>query len=268
MHHSTRFMRTRAPERRAHRMHGCRFVTKRPLATDPHPLQRKQALTALLVAIAVTLALYWIPGIQWLSWPLLLLSTLAHELGHGIAALLLGGHFNRLIMWPDGSGVAFYAGRFGAAAQAMIAAGGLLGPPLAALGLFIAGRRSRSAHIALGVAAAFLLGVVPLWAGSLFTAAFCLVLASALGLLAWRASPAISQIVCVFLAVQLGLASFSRSDYLFTATAQTAEGPMPSDVAQIAAVLWLPYWFWGGLLACVSLALLALGAWWFARALR
>jgi hypothetical protein len=233
-----------------------------------HPLHRRQAVTALAIAISLTLALYWIAPLRPLAWPLLLLSTLAHELGHGLTAVLLGGRFQAMVLWPDGSGVAAYAGHFRAPASAAIAAGGLLGPPLAALLLLVAGRRSRPAHAALGLAAVLLVVVVLLWAGSLFTVLFCLSLAAVLGLLAWRASPAVSQVVCVFLAVQLALASFSRSDYLFTATAHTAEGPMPSDVAHVAAALWLPYWFWGGLIAAVSLAVLLLGGWWFARALR
>ena len=57
-------------------------------------------------------------------------------------------------------------------------------------------------------------------------------------------------------AVQLALSVFSRADYLFTRVAQTATGPMPSDVARIAEALWLPYWFWGvccGLLSALVL---------------
>jgi hypothetical protein len=236
--------------------------------TASDPLHRRQALGALAIAVTVTLALYWIPLLRLLSWPLLLLSTLVHELGHGLGALLVGGRFEALLLWPDGSGVAAYAGHFGAFGLAAVAAAGLLGPPMAALALFVAGRRSHSAHVALGVFGALLGLVVLLWAGSLFTALFCLSLAALLGLLAWRASPAVSQVVCVFLAVQLALASFSRSDYLFTPIAQTAQGPMPSDVARIAELLWLPYWVWGGLIAGLSLGLLLLGGWWFARALK
>jgi hypothetical protein len=231
-------------------------------------LRRRQAGTALVIAIAATLILPWLPYLSLLAWPLLLVSTLAHELGHGLGALLLGGEFRSLLLWPDGSGMAAYGGRFSAFGMATIAATGLLGPPLAAWGLLLAGRHTRSAHIALGLVALFLVVTVLLWAGSLFTVGFCLVLAALLGLLAWRASPAVSQVVCLFLAVQLALAAFSRADYLFTAHADTAQGPMPSDVAQIAAALWLPYWIWGGLLALLTLGLLALGIWQFARALR
>lgn len=231
-------------------------------------LHRRQAGTALGIAIIATLALPWIPFLSLLAWPLLQVSTLAHELGHGLGALVLGGEFQALLLFPDGSGVAAYGGHFSALGLATIAATGLLGPPLAAWALLLAGRHTRSAHRALAVVALLLVLTVLLWAGNAFTVAFCLLLAALLGFLAWRSSPALSQVVCVFLAVQLAFASFSRADYLFTAHAQTAHGPMPSDVGQIAEALLLPFWFWGALLAATTVGLLALGAWQFARALR
>jgi hypothetical protein len=237
-------------------------------APAPDALHRRQAVSALGIAAAATLAVHWVPWLAWLGWPLLLVSTLAHELGHGLAALLAGGRFTALVLWQDGSGLAAYSGRFSSLSLAWIAAVGLLGPPLAALLLLLAGRRSVSAHRALGFTAVVLLACAVLWAGSLFTVLFCVLLALLLGLLAWRATPAVSQVVCVFLAMQLALASFARSDYLFTPVARTAQGPMPSDVAQIAQALWLPYWFWGALVAVASLALLLLGAWRFVAALR
>lgn len=227
----------------------------------------RQAALALLAAMAATLALYWVPILKPLAWPLLMLSTLAHELGHGLTALLLGGRFQSLTIWADGSGVAAYRAAFGPGSRALVAAGGLLGPPLAAFLLCLAGRRSRSAHVALAVLAALFALVALLWAGSAFTLGFCLLLAALLALLAWKASRALSQAVCVFLALQLGLFTFSRADYLFTPVAQTGAGLMPSDVGQIAAASWLPYWVWGGLIASITLALLALGVWRFARAL-
>ena len=63
----------------------------------------------------------------------------------------------------------------------------------------------------------------------------------------------------LFLAITLLTAVFSRGDYLFTKTAETAGGTMPSDVGQISEYLFLPYWFWGGLIALISVAILFLG---------
>src|SRR3954469_19727839 len=89
--------------------------------------------TLLLVSTAVTLVLYAIPYGRYIARPLLLLSTLAHELGHGLTALILGGRFQRLEMWASGAGAAHLdlAG-FGRIRAGLTLAGGLVGPSVAA----------------------------------------------------------------------------------------------------------------------------------------
>ena len=74
------------------------------------------------------------------------------------------------------------------------------------------------------------------------------------------------QLTVVFLAVQLTLSVFSRSDYLFTDVAHTSNGPMPSDVAVMQQALVLPYWFWGGVCALFSVTVLWFGIKRFLRA--
>ena len=239
----------------------------RPFGTDRHTLGR-----AVLVAIGITLTLYalawWLPMLGWLAWPLLLFSTIAHELGHGLTALLLGADFERLLVYADGSGVAEYRAAFGAPAQALVAAMGPLGPPLVAAVLFVAARHARSARLALfALGAAFLLAA-GLWAGNVFGFMCLLTFAAGMLWLAWRGSTAAHQIAVAFLAIQLSLAAFSRADYLFSATANTGAGPMPSDTTQIAMALGLTHWVWGTLLAVCSLAVLVFGARVLLRALR
>ena len=57
------------------------------------------------------------------------------------------------------------------------------------------------------------------------------------------------------------LSLFKDIDYMFSASALVDGTTHLSDTAQIAAALWLPYWFWGALLASLSLTLLAGGIW-------
>ena len=226
------------------------------------------ATTALFGAAALTVLLYVVPGADIVGRPLVWFSTLMHELGHGLTALVMGGRFERLVMYADASGAATHAGAYSAFDRAVIAAGGLLGPPLAALALFLAARRDKSAHVALGVLALFLGIACVLWVRNVFGFAFVGVLAGLLALMAWKAPARAAQVTTAFLAIQLTLSTFSRSDYLFKDTAETGVGTFPSDTAQIAQALLLPYWFWGGLIAAISLAVLALGLWAFAKALR
>lgn len=234
-------------------------------------MTQRHALHALLVAAGLSLALYlvplWIPALAWLGWPLLLLSTLFHELGHGLAALLVGGGFEMLRIYPDGSGVATTLSDGSRTMLAAIAAGGPLAPPLVALLLFLAARRAASARIALWLLSGLLVLALLLWVRGLFGIGFVLALAIA-AVLATRMSARAAQVATCFLAIELSLAAFSRADYLFTSEARTGMGTMPSDTAQIANVLWLPYWFWGGAIALVSLLVLAIGLLAFARALR
>ena len=63
------------------------------------------------------------------------------------------------------------------------------------------------------------------------------------------------------MAVQLSLSVFSRADYLFTETA----GAGPSDVAQMADALFLPYWFWGIVCGAISGLVLLSGIRTFSR---
>ncbi|HKY90568.1 MAG TPA: M50 family metallopeptidase, partial [Nevskiaceae bacterium] len=221
----------------------------------------------LAAAAALTLALYLVPHLAIVARPLALLSTIVHELGHGLTALALGGELHRLYVWPDGSGVAQFSGAFGRLAHATTAAGGLLGPPFGALALFLASRSPTAARRGLGTFTVLLAVALALWVRNPFGLVFVGALCAVLGVIAWKASPHAAQVVAAFLAMQLTLSVFSRADYLFTATASTGAGLTPSDTAQIADALLLPYWFWGGLIACASLAILAIGLKSVARAL-
>lgn len=230
-----------------------------------HVQVTRKARAALIGSALVTAALHLIPFGGFLIYPLLLLSTLAHELGHGVTALLTGGSFREFYLWPDGSGMAVHVGPEGHVLEALVSAGGLVGPALVAALCFILARRERVARAALG-----LLGAACLLADALVVrngfALWYIGLFGALLLgLGLRARASLAQAALVFLAVQLALSVFSRGDYLFTDTAHTAGGILPSDTAQIARALGGTYWMWGAACGLFSLLVLVLGLWLFLR---
>ncbi|HET7504064.1 MAG TPA: M50 family metallopeptidase, partial [Kofleriaceae bacterium] len=90
---------------------------------------RRQAAIVLVGSTAITLAMFLIPSPEhtwWLLAPFRWLHIYVHEFGHGIAALLSGGEFDKFEMWTY-SGVA-HVRHSGALAAAFVCAGGLCGP--------------------------------------------------------------------------------------------------------------------------------------------
>lgn len=231
----------------------------------------RHARIALGIAVAMSLVLALVPrvwpALAWLAWPQLLVATLAHELGHGFAALLAGGGFDSLKIYADGSGVATTRIAGGGLQRAFIAAGGPFGPPLVALMLFVVARHARSARIALVLVALVLAFAALWWARNGFGFGWVVLCAVAAGLVAWRALPVTVQAFTCFLAVQLCLASVAGLDYLFSRGAVTGAGEFASDTQQIAAHLGGPHWLWGGLIALASLGVMVAGLWFFLRAL-
>jgi peptidase M50B-like protein len=218
----------------------------------------KNTTRVFVASVTVTALLYALPIGRTLAWPLVLVSTLAHELGHGLAAAILGGRFESLVIYQDASGAAYWSGTLGRVATATVAAAGLVGPAAAAFALLAFGRTDRGARILLAIVAATLVGVTLLLVRNPFGMAFTAVLAASLiAVMVW--APRASQGVIVFLAVQLGLSVFSRGDYLFTRSAVTASGVQLSDVGVMSRALVLPYWFWGALSGALSVILLAAG---------
>ncbi len=217
--------------------------------------QRDRGGWILLGAVAVTLVLYVIPYGRILAYPLVLLSTFAHEMGHGVTALLAGGTFESFEMSADASGVAYLTIPNGRLARAATSFGGLVGPAILAAVFFRLARSSRAAHAGLTVFGAATLLALVLVVGNVFAGFFVGVLGAVCVTIGLKSSPRVSQAAIAFMAVQLSLSVFSRGDYLFAESA----GSGPSDVAQMAAALFLPYWFWGVACGAISVVVLVLG---------
>jgi hypothetical protein len=230
-------------------------------------VRAREARQVLLVSLAVTAALYVVPGGRFVAYPLLLLSTFVHEMAHGLAAILVGGQFVDLQVFADGSGVARTRSQPGALRQAWIAAGGLIGPAVAAAIGFTLGRRAQTARIALLVGGLLLVVGTVVWVRSLtgWLVAIGLIGIS-LGVAAWPRSARPAQLWLVFTSVQLALSAFSRRDYLFAESATTGAGTGLSDSAAIADALIGPYWFWGAVCGLISVAVLAYGTALYVRA--
>ncbi|MEO1147177.1 MAG: M50 family metallopeptidase [Cyanobacteria bacterium J06638_22] len=212
----------------------------------------------LIGAAIATIILWRIPFGGYLLYPFSILATWFHEMGHGLTAMFLGGNFRELLLFPNGSGVATHSGDLflGSIGRALVAAGGPLGAPIAGALFILASRRRNLAQFALYFLAGALFLSTLFWVRSLFG----LIAVPLLGLAVLGVATAASrwmQIFAIqFLGVQACISSFHQLDYLFTRQAIIGGQAMLSDSGRIAEVLFLPYWFWGGLIAIASCVLL------------
>ena len=211
----------------------------------------------LVAAGVVTVVLWHVPGGNFVLYPFTILATWFHEMAHGLAALLLGGRFDKLLIYSNGSGAAQYSGPLfmGSIGVAVVAAAGPLGPPIAGSGLILASRGARWTSLSLTLLGAVMLISSAIWVRSSYgliavPAIGCLIL-----IVAMKGSPGVKAFAVQFLGVQACVSTYRQLDYLFSRTA----GPLGiSDTAQIAQILFLPYWFWGAVIAVLSFLILIL----------
>ncbi|MBI4425162.1 MAG: M50 family metallopeptidase [Elusimicrobia bacterium] len=213
-----------------------------------------------LAAGALTVALWRVPHGRTALWPFSLLATWFHEMGHGLTALALGGRFEKLLLYADGSGLAVSGAPrwLGSLGSAAVAAGGPLGPAAAGALLIVASRRFSTARAGLWLLGLALIGSGLAWTRSVFGFGFTLAAGALVLLTAARAGRETHGFAAQFLGVQACLSAFQELDYMFSASATVGGRPMASDSARIAELIGGAYFIWGGAMAVTAVALLGL----------
>ena len=148
----------------------------------------------LLGSVLVTGTLYTIPYGWYVAYPLVLLSTYVHEMAHGLAAALVGGQFDSLVIHADGSGVASTSGNSGRFAFAFVAGAGLVGPAGGGAAFLMLASRPKLARVGLGLFA-LLSAVALIWVvRNIFGWFFVGLLAAGCGGAAWRGLPKLPKL--------------------------------------------------------------------------
>ncbi len=221
------------------------------------PVPEPRGSRWLLAAAVVTVVLWHVPGGNFILYPFTILATWFHEMAHGVAALLLGGRFEKLLIHANGSGVAYCSGDLfaGSIGQALFAAAGPLGPPIAGAILIVASRSAKWTSLSLEILGAVMLVSTLIWVRSLYGIIAIPAIGMLILIVAVKGSPQVRAFAVQFLGVQACVSTYRQVDYLFSETA----GPLGiSDTGQMAQILLLPYWFWGGLIAAISFLILVL----------
>jgi hypothetical protein len=188
--------------------------------------------------------------------PIKLLVVMGHESGHALATLLVGGQVQRVVLSADQSGACLSALPPGTWPTILVYSAGYLGSAIAGAVLLLLGFRFRLARGVLTAYAVWLAVMAVLFAGSLFTVAFCLGMGAVLAACA-RWLPLLGvRLLVLFLAAFTGLyALFDLRDDLWNATVRAQ-----SDAALLAARTSIPAFFWAGLWSLASIAVLGWAA--------
>jgi hypothetical protein len=215
----------------------------------------------MLVIVAVgTVVLWRIPWGEQILWPFTLLAAWYHEMGHAVAAMLLGGEAIELRIFLDGSGMAIHRGAgWGRLGQALVAAGGPIAPSLAG-GAMIVCSRSKTASLGALLALGAVLAASAVfwvdWWESLGGAVAIFGFGAAITFIAVFGGNLLRTVTLQLCGVQACIALWRDWSYFFAADAVVGGEVRHSDAAAIADALWLPVPFWGVTLTGVSLAIL------------
>jgi len=235
-----------------------------PLASGAAPvatsLSRGQLLGVFGAAVAISVGLGLVSWGGKIIYPFRLFATWAHEMGHGIGALITGNSFEELELYRGLGGQALVGGADGIS-QVIVSSLGLIGPAILGAVVMIAGSRVRTAPFVLGALAAAIVISALIWIRNPFGFFAMLAIAAALGLTARFAPPLLRVGITQLLAVQLALAAWSSRDYLFISGFERDGRRLDSDTQNIADELFLPYWFWGALVGGVSILVLIWAFW-------
>ncbi|GJD21569.1 hypothetical protein RIVM261_065250 [Rivularia sp. IAM M-261] len=225
------------------------------LAKEAPAVIDRMGLKWLIAAAIATSVLWQIPGGDYILYPFTILATWFHEMAHGLTAALLGGNFEQLQIFSNGSGVATFSfpSSWDPIRRALVAAAGPMGPPIAGAALIIASRSFKTASLSLKILGISLLISTLIWVRSPFGFILIPLLGVTILAVGLKASRWVQGFAVQFLGVQACISTYHQLDYLFSYTA----GPLGlSDTAQIQQQLLLPYWVWGAFMAVASLIIL------------
>lgn len=217
--------------------------------------------TALVIAAAVSVLVGDSSRIgHYLFYPFTLLATWVHECGHGLTAIFVGGHFERLEIFADASGLAHTTTPARNLPSALVSLGGLVAPPL--IGALVLGlaRGPRRARLALTALALALFATTVLWVRTpVGVIVMPIVGLVALAVAAWgsgREQLFLAQLI----GLRLALDTLGRGlSYLFTTSVIIDGQERASDIHDVAVHLGLPQLLCSVTVSAVSVALVAVG---------
>ena len=224
---------------------------KYQLSNDARP----QAMTLLLAAI-LSIALWFIPFAEILSYPFRIFVTFIHEGGHAIAALVTGNSVQSLSVAMNGSGET-YTTQGGLFSQMLVSSAGYIGAMTYGALLLVLIRRSVAARLVLVGSAAVVFALTTIFgvvkpvmngtwsslSGLPFTLLAGVLISAGLFAVARFASARVATFLVSFLAVQCVLNALLDLKTVFFLSSPFAT-TVPTDALNMANATGIPAIVW------------------------
>ncbi len=217
---------------------------------SPVPAPTHSALKTLLLACALTVALWFVPVASLALYPLRLFVTFIHEGSHALTAFLTGGAASQIVILPDASGYTLTQGGWGIP----IVMAGYLGATAYGAGMLALARRPGSARAILGVSGLLIALLDVLLVRNLFGFGWGIVIAGALMLAAKRLPSRAAELTAMFLGVQCVVNALYDLKTLVGLSASYG-GPV-SDAVLMSQMIPLPPIVWAVLWCGLALGIL------------
>jgi len=213
----------------------------------------------LLACLVLVIALNTREG-RYLLYPFRILSTWVHEMCHGLAAILTGGRVTKLLIFEDGSGLA-YTSVSGANRRAIVSSAGYLGTAVAGCLLLLFRRTTLGPTIGtIGLGVGLLLSCA-LFVRNVFGAVMLSIEGIALVWMGWKLPAVWLDNLFNFLAATCSLNAVDSIDDLFASGSYYVGGEQVdgSDAHSVADIWGMNYIFWATSWLWISIILTAIG---------
>lgn len=150
--------------------------------------ESRNAFKFLLLASALTTALWFVPYAEIITYPFKIFVTFIHETGHALGALLTFGHVSGMNVNPDGSGVTYTSGGI----NFVVSSAGYLGSTLFGALLLMLCHRGTLAKASLAAIAVGILAVTNIFIGFGYVTLALTAILAAVGLI-WVGKPELGR---------------------------------------------------------------------------
>jgi hypothetical protein len=211
----------------------------------------------IFIFIALNFILLQFPIAHLVLYPFVIISTWFHEIGHGLAAIILNGDLLRIELYADGSGVAVHTPPqfLGNVGNAVVAISGPLFPPIVGFTLFKISKNRNLIRLSLLLLSLTILGSVVVWIRTLFGVIILLLISLIIMLVALSKNSKIQFITLQLIGIQAFISVYLSLGYLFSRSGTVNQSSFSSDTSVIEQNTFLPYWFWASAILIISAVL-------------